>query len=197
MSDLVLGLTLGAAAGVTPGPLFALVVTASLRRGFGAGARTAVAPLISDLPVVVVALAAVSSLPDGVVRGLGLAGGVYLVWLGARTVSEARSPAVDDRPAVRDLRRGVVVNLLSPHPWLFWFSVGAPATLGAWQRAPIRAVAFVGAFYALLVGAKVVAAAVVASGRRFLGTAWHGRLAQVGGATIAVMGVVLVFEYLR
>ncbi len=197
MSDLLLGLTLGAAAGITPGPLFTLVVTVSLRRGFGAGARTALAPLLSDLPVVVIALAALAALPGVVVRGLGLVGGLYLIWLGIRTVSEARNPADDGGSAVRDLRRGVVVNLLSPHPWLFWFSVGAPLTLGAWQRAPVRAVAFVGAFYALLVGSKMVAAAVVASGRRLLDTTWHIRLAQVGGVAIAAMGVVLITEYLR
>ena len=197
MSDLILGLTLGAAAGITPGPLFALVVTTGLQRGFGAGARTALAPLLSDVPVVAVALAAVASLPDTTVVWLGRFGGVYLIWLGVETVREAAAGpgSADDR--FRDLGRGVVANLLSPHPWLFWFAVGAPATVSAWGRSPGSAVAFVAGFYLLLVGSKVAVAFFAASGRRILTEAARVRFAQVGGGVIVVMGILLLVEYLR
>ncbi len=198
MSDLVLGLSLGAAAGIVPGPLFTLVVTTGLQRGFGAAARTAFAPLVSDVVVVAAALATVASLPDAAVTWLGRVGGLYLIWLGVQTVREAGAAETGtDAGPLRDLRRGVVVNLLSPHPWLFWFAVGAPATVSAWSRSPARAVAFVGAFYLLLVGSKVVAAFLAASGRRLLTDASQARLARVGGAVITVMGVLLAVDYLR
>ena len=64
MEDLVVALTLGLAAGVSPGPLLALVVSATLERGFGAGLRVASAPLVTDLPII---LACVSVLRSVVV----------------------------------------------------------------------------------------------------------------------------------
>lgn len=198
MSDLLLGLSLGAAAGITPGPLFTLVMTTGLRRGFGAGARIALAPLVSDAPVVAVALAAVASLPDAAASWLGRVGGLYLVWLGLQTLREAgedpKGGSSIDR--LRDLRRGVAVNLLSPHPWLFWFSVGAPATVAAWGRSPGRAGAFVAGFYLLLVGSKLVVAFVAASGRHLLSDSSQALLARIGGGVIVVMGLLLVAEYL-
>ena len=68
----------------------------------------------------------------------------------------------DDR--ARDLRRAVLVNVLSPHPWIFWATVGGPLLVEAGSAA--AAAAFVAGFYVTLVGAKVAVAAIVEAGRR-------------------------------
>jgi threonine/homoserine/homoserine lactone efflux protein len=54
----LLGIGLGLAAGASPGPLSALLVAVSVDRGFPAGARVAMAPLLSDAPIVVLSLEA-------------------------------------------------------------------------------------------------------------------------------------------
>jgi len=53
MNYLILGLTLGLSAGITPGPLLTLVITASLRRGWAGGLQVALAPLITDAPIII------------------------------------------------------------------------------------------------------------------------------------------------
>ncbi|MEL7059947.1 MAG: hypothetical protein AAGN46_07975, partial [Acidobacteriota bacterium] len=53
---LALGLGFGTAAGLSPGPLMTLVVATALDRGAAAGARVAMAPLITDAPVIVLAV---------------------------------------------------------------------------------------------------------------------------------------------
>lgn len=196
MAELVLGVSLGWAAGISPGPLFALVLTTSLRRGFRAGARMAMVPLLSDLPVVALSVGVLSTLSEGVVRGLSVAGGVYLLYLAVMELRAARSHRAaagpEVVPAVRDLGRGVMVNLLSPHPWLFWIAVGGPILISAWRREPWAGAAFVGTFYALLVGSKVVVAWLVARGGSRLSEAWQARLAMLGAGLIAVTGVFLL-----
>ena len=51
-----IGIGLGLAAGISPGPLLTLVISTTLERGFRAGTRIAIAPLITDAPIIVVTL---------------------------------------------------------------------------------------------------------------------------------------------
>ncbi|GIU91459.1 MAG: hypothetical protein KatS3mg011_0365 [Acidimicrobiia bacterium] len=187
MSSLLLGASLGWAAGISPGPLTALLITTALRRGPAAGMRVALAPLVTDLPVVALGVAAAAALPDPVVVGMNLMGGVYLMWIG---VAELRSSGPPPGPG-GDLARGVVVNLLSPHPWLFWLTVGGPLLVEAWRTAPASAVGFLAGFYGLLVGTKLVMAGVVGWGGARLAVRWHHRLAWLGGAGMAGLGAYL------
>lgn len=194
MPELILGLSLGWAAGIAPGPLHTLVLTTSLQRGFAAGARVAVAPLLTDLPIVALSVLAVGALPAGALRWLGALGGTYIVYLGVVTLREAAAgpSAGSAGTPLRDLRRGFVTNFLNPHPWIFWVGVGAPILVSAWGRGPFPAAAFLVAFYGLLVGTKLVLAALGARGRRLVASAWYPRLVAAGGALLVAMGALLL-----
>jgi threonine/homoserine/homoserine lactone efflux protein len=201
MPELLAGLSIGLAAGVSPGPLQTLVVTSTLRRGFGAGWRVAMAPLLTDVPIVLLAVVAVGSLPDSFVRGLGIAGGVIVIAFGLwelRSADRGGSPVADEGTGdAGDLLRGAAVNAVSPHPWIFWIAAGAPLVVRAWETAPWRAFTFLLAFWATLVGAKVVLAAVVAAARHRLSDTWRMRLVVVGGVALVIGGIVLLVEAIR
>jgi threonine/homoserine/homoserine lactone efflux protein len=156
---LLLGISLGVGAGLAPGPLLALVVRAALERGFRAGARVAVAPLVTDVPIVVASVVLAASLPAAVLGILGIGGGLFVMSLGVGALRG--QPTIGEAP-VADLRRGALVNLLSPHPWIFWFGVGAPILARASTGGDV---AFLAAFYALLVGTKLTVAALLSAGR--------------------------------
>ena len=197
MKELLLGIGLGLGAGVSPGPLLALVLTNTLKRGFGAGLRVALAPVLTDAPIVVTTLLAVDGLPDAAVRALGGAGGVYLLWIGGRTLVHARAATLAEAEGAAtkgDVWQGVVANVLSPHPWVFWLSVGAPVLSTAWERAPGRGVAFLVGFYGLLVGSKVILAGMVAAVRRRMVERWYRLGLAVAGAMLAVAGAVLLWD---
>ena len=197
MTELAAGLAIGLAAGISPGPLQALVVTATLRNGFPAGWRVAMAPLLSDGPIVATSLFAVGSMPDGWVRGLAMVGGAVVVAFGLGELQSLRrdeAPADDIDMGAGYVVKGFLVNALSPHPWIFWFAAGAPALIRAWQGAPWRGLAFLAGFYATLVGSKVALAAVVAAGRTRLTSHWRRRLIAAGGALLVVGGALLILQ---
>ncbi|MEW9530294.1 LysE family translocator [Microbispora sp. NPDC049125] len=199
MQELLLGLSLGLGAGVTPGALLTLVITASLRGGFRAGLRLACVPLLSDLPVVLLTVTAVGALPGAFLRVLSVAGGLYVIHLGASTVREARTaepprPGAAAPSSTREVLRGVVVNLLNPHPWLFWIAVGSPVFVAAWGRAPGSALAFTGGFYLVLVGSKVVLAWAVGAGRHRLTPRGYRLLLGGSGVLLAGAGAVLMLR---
>ncbi len=197
MEFLLAGLGLGLGAGLAPGPLLALVVTTSLARGFRAGARAALSPLLSDLPVVVLSVLVLHSLPDTVVSVLGAAGGLFVVWLGVEALRDLPTGAAVTSGGPDPLRRGALVNLLSPHPWIFWISVGAPLLLAGWAASPAAAAGFLVGFYVLLIGSKIAVAAVVAGGRRRLDERGLRRAHAAGGAVLVTVGVLLAVGYTR
>ncbi|MFT7834795.1 LysE family transporter [Saccharothrix sp. BKS2] len=202
MDALGLGLSLGLAASISPGPLLVLVVTSALRSGRRAGVLAACAPLLSDAAVVGVTLLLLGRLPERALGVLGVVGALFVVWSGVRTVREARTASLEPgasastaAPGVAALRRAVLVNLLSPHPWVAWATALGPLTVTTWRASTGAGVALLVGFYATLVGGKVVIALVVARGRRHLGDAGYRRALTFAGVLLGLAGVALGVEF--
>ena len=196
MQYVLIGLTLGLGSGISPGPLLALVISTTLSRGFRAGARVAFSPLVTDSVIIAVSLMLVHSIPTRFASVLGIAGGLYVIWLGIDALRTTIDQDVELANTTSDpLARGTLVNLLSPHPWLFWIVVGGPILLAAWADSPLSAAGFLIAFFTLLVGTKVVISAIVAQGRERL-SARNMLIAQrIAGLMLIIAGVALAIEF--
>lgn len=171
ITALGLGLLLGVSAGMSPGPLLALVLSQTLRFGAGAGMRVAAAPLITDLPIVAGAVLLVGAAPStGLLpAAIALAGAAFVAYLAIDTWRSELEEGGLVSIAPRSWTRGIVVNLLSPHPYLFWLAVGAPTLLAAWASdAAAGAAGFLLGFYGGLVGSKMVVALATSRARGFV-----------------------------
>lgn len=191
---LLSGLVLGLSGGLSPGPLLALVASETLQHGIRAGIKIALAPLLTDLPIVLAAIWLLEPLAD---RHLALAlihlgGGLYLVGLGWRGLRfrGARPESIDGAGA---LRRGVIANFLNPSPYLFWLTVGAPTVLAAGRHGGAAIAAFIGAFYLMLIGSKVMLALALGRTRRVLHSALY--IAMMRGLGVLLLGYAIFFLY--
>lgn len=90
IASLLLGFSYGFAAGVSPGPMLGLVITQTLRRGWRAGNLVALAPLFSDMPIILLAVLIVGQLPRVALGWLGVVGGLFVVYLGIESMRAAR-----------------------------------------------------------------------------------------------------------
>ncbi|MBW7881106.1 MAG: LysE family transporter [Caldilineaceae bacterium] len=199
MSFLLAGLSLGFAAGISPGPLMTLVITRTLERGLRAGLRVAIAPLLTDAPIILVTVLFFTVLPPLAETLLTIGGGFFVLYLGGEALWSARDARLTNtvtaaQPASADIWRGVMVNLLSPNPWLFWISVGSPTLVRAWESNPLYALAFLAIFYVLLVGGKATMALAIAGGRRYLTDSWYRRLLVLSALVLAVLGAALLWQ---
>ncbi len=199
MISLLAGLSLGFGAGISPGPLMTLVVTRTLSNGFGAGVRVAIAPFLTDAPIILITLLVFNALPLLLETVLTIGGGLFVIYLGMetmRTAQHAQLACVSSMPqsATVDIWRGIFVNILSPHPWLFWISVGSPTLTAAWRISPWNALAFLVGFYSLLVGGKIALALAVAGGRRYLTDSWYRRLLITSGLVLCIFGGLLLWR---
>jgi threonine/homoserine/homoserine lactone efflux protein len=164
VSLLGLALSLGAASAISPGPLLILIVSTTLHRGFLAGLRIAVAPLLTDAPVLGLGVFALDALSRAALDGIRLAGGLFLMAFGIQEALYARraplpNSGVSDAAGEHELLRGVAVNLLNPNAWLLLLTVMAPLLAFTWPRSPTSAVGIVVVFYLVLVSGKVAIAA--------------------------------------
>ena len=193
------GAVLGLAAGLLPGPLLALVLHQTLRHGAGAGVRVAAAPLLTDPPIVAAALFSLDWVA-GADAGLGaisLLGAGFLAYLAYDSV--AIGPPTGGRPAgtPRSLQQGIAANLFNPHPYLFWFTVGAPIVRRAWTTNPLHAAGFVVALYGCLVGSKTVVALLAARGRGVLTSRAYALIARSLGLALAGFSLLALRDGLR
>lgn len=200
---LLTGLGIGLAAGVSPGPLLVLVVTSALRGGLRAGLAAAAAPLISDLVVVTVVLLVLRELNSSVLGWLGVLGGLAIIGVGVQTFREGRTARLrvesdsGDTALRRALGQAVLVNLISPHPWISWITALGPLTISAWRADPAAGVAVVVGFYLTLVGAKAALAAVVVRGRGRLSENGYRRTVMTAGVSLVALGALMFVEFGR
>jgi threonine/homoserine/homoserine lactone efflux protein len=194
---LMLGALLGLFSGVVPGPYSAMIAAAALQRGFWAGFQLAVLPVVTESLVMAVAAFSLSRLPEGILRVMGITGGLAIFYLAGRTWKRSRDPNPprdDDDAGGRDLAASVALALLSPAPWVFWLLVGAPIFLAAWRDGWGPAVAFLGSFVTCLVAVHVALAALAGYGHRRLPDAWHRRLLVTATVALGLVGVGLVWQ---
>jgi threonine/homoserine/homoserine lactone efflux protein len=80
MEYLIQGLLLGLGVGLAPGPLLALVISASLRGGTAHGLRVAFSPLLTDLPIIVISLFVLRQVNESALGFLSIVGALVLIY---------------------------------------------------------------------------------------------------------------------
>ena len=123
-----------------------------------------------------------------------MAGGAFVLYL---AFDAFRPPRMDLGAAAarpKSLAKGIVTNVLNPHPWLFWLTIGAATLASAIEASWLEAAAFLGVFYLMLVGSKMVLAVVVGRSREFLGGRPYRLIMRSLGVMLAVLAVLLLRE---
>lgn len=177
----------GLSSGLAPGPLLTLVIAETMRGGLRSGIQVSVAPLITDLPIVMLTLFVIARLSGfHIVLGvISLFGACFVAYLGYESLRTEEVPSADACTDIRSLRKGIITNFLNPHPYLFWFTVGSPMIVQAYEKSLLASVVFVGSFYALLVGSKVLLAFLISSSRFLV-------VGNVYRYTMKFLGIVLL-----
>jgi threonine/homoserine/homoserine lactone efflux protein len=202
LNFLISGMILGLAAGLSPGPLLALLFTETVKHGRREGIKVAISPLVTDLPIVLFVLFILSSLTEQnlVIGTISLLGASYLMYLGIENL-RTRDPETG-KYEVRQggkgaLRRGVITNLLSPHPYLFWLSIGGPIILRSLSVSVSVAALFAGGLYSSLVGSKIGVALIVGKSRSLIGAKYYSTIVRGLGIVLVLFALVFMKEGLE
>jgi threonine/homoserine/homoserine lactone efflux protein len=156
IASLIQGIGLGFAGAVQPGPFQAYAIAQTLKNGWRRSVWISLAPLLSDGPIILLVLLVLSRVPPYLQRALHLASGLFLLWLAWGAFS-SWSQARERRTIPPDhggttMIKAVVMNFISPGPYIYWSLVAGPLFLEAFRSAPSRGFGFLLGFYGALVG---------------------------------------------
>ena len=189
---ILFGSGLAFAAAVQPGPLQAFLLSRAAVQGWRRTLPAALSPLLSDIPVALLALVVVGRLPVAAQRGLRIAGGVLLLYLAFVALRDARRNQQPQPGSAsggpRTLFQAVAVNIVNPNPYLSWALIIGPTVAAAWREAHVNAVLLVVAFYATMV-CCLAAFIVLASSARLLRPRATQILIAISAVTLAALGV--------
>lgn len=196
---LISGIVFGSAAGISPGPLLTLVISETLKHGSKEGLKVAVAPLVTDLPVIMIIICVLSKVSGySVILGvISLLGACFLAFLAWESITFRGNRDRISTHTSRTLRKAVIVNLLNPHPYLFWFTVGGPAVINAWKVTVLSPVLFISGFYTCLVGSKAIVALLVGRSGAFLKSGVYRYTIKILGGVLLAFAVLYVREGLK
>jgi threonine/homoserine/homoserine lactone efflux protein len=199
ISYLTIGTLLGLSAGFTPGPLLTLVISETLQHDAKAGVKVALAPIATDLPIIILTVFILGRLSNfqAILGAISLAGGGLILYVGYKGI---RSKGVElklreEKP--KSWTKGMMVNALSPHPYLFWLTVGAPTIAKAAHQGILAPLAFIASFYFFLVGSKIGLAILVGKSKSLLAGKWYIYSLRFLGIVLCAFAVVLFRDGLK
>lgn len=187
ISAFIFGLT----AGFKPGPLGIVVIQQTLEHGLRHGLKACLAPIITDGPIIIVAFVLLTQFSDktSFVGILSLVGGLYLLWLSLKII---RIKGIDISKTLskpKSLETAIKVNLLSPNPYLFWFTVGGTyLALGTKSQSAAFIVVSIGT----LVAAKMITAWFAAYFRELLDSNAYVWAMRFLGLSLAGFGMLYI-----
>ena len=196
---LTAGTLLGLAAGFTPGPLLVLVISETLRHNIKAGIKVAIAPLITDIPIILISLLVLNRLANfKFILGLiSIFGGLFILYLGYECLKTTGVELDIASHSADSLKKGVITNALNPHPYIFYITVGAPTIFKSLNQNIFSTASFVGSFLFFLVGSKVLLAMVVERSRSFLQGSVYIWVLRILGILLLFFSVVLFKDGLK
>jgi threonine/homoserine/homoserine lactone efflux protein len=197
---LIQGASLGLSASISPGPLLFYLISQSLFGGWKRGATVAIAPLISDAPLIIVIVVLLDQLPPLFHRLISLLGGIYLLYLAWKLFLKWRqkySLQLDESAKpYQNLGRAILVNYLSPGPYLFWTLVNGPLLLQALRISIIHGIGFLVSFYGLFIVCMIILAAIISQVRRF-GQRLVMALTLSSVIIMNIFGIILIIRGIR
>ena len=191
------GAALGFAAAITPGAFQTYLISEALSGGWRRGAPVAFAPLISDIPIILLSLLILNQLPEYFLRVVSLAGGAFALYLAWRLWSSWRSGTAmqlnEDERSKGSLRRGVIANFLTPGPYLFWALVSGPILLAAGRGSIAFGAAFLIGFYGVMI-LSLLGIALLFSQARRLGPQVVRGLLLLSTIILALFAGLLIYQ---
>ncbi len=154
-SYILQGIGFGFAAASQPGPFQTYLISQALTRGWKRTLPAALAPLISDGPIILICVLVLSQFPDWLQRVMYIAGGSFILYLAYGALKSWRSHneviTVPNTASHQTILRAAMTNALSPGTYVFWTLVTGPILLEGWRETPMNGIGFLAGFYITLI----------------------------------------------
>jgi threonine/homoserine/homoserine lactone efflux protein len=194
---LVLGITYAFAAAIQPGPFQAFIISQTLRNGWKRTIPAAFAPVLSDIPVIILVLLILTNLPSGLLKFLQIGGGLLLLYLAYSSFKSYLNFEKLDKSETdkddRTLFKAVLVNIMNPNPYIGWSLIMGPLFIKGYAEAPVKGIALIAGFYITIIICQAAIIIIFGLARNF-----GSRIARItlgiASAGLAAFGVYMLWQ---
>ncbi len=199
-------LMVGFSGAMAPGPISTLVVAQASRRGFWVGPAITLGHALAEAAIVAALALGLRELvaASHLAVAIALAGGPFLIYMGASTLRDALRPAARPlaAPAPKAGRWGPVVaglgaSFSNPYWFLWWSTVGATYVVLSLEHGAHGVAAFYGGHILSDLSWNSLLAFLMASGRRWLPAGAVRAFLAVAGAFLVGLGLYFLASGLR
>ncbi|MFZ5878609.1 MAG: LysE family translocator [Chloroflexota bacterium] len=189
---LLQGIGFGLAAAAQPGPFQTYLISQTLTKGWKRTLPAALAPLVSDGPIIALCLLVLSQVPAWLERTLYLAGGAFILYLAYGAYKSWRdfdpalpAPEMGNRQSVL---KAALMNALNPNPYIYWTLVTGPILLRGWRENSLHGLGFLAGFYIAIV-ASLAALILLFGATEKLGPKFNRALAGLAALALLIFGL--------
>jgi len=147
------GTVYGFSAAVQPGPFQTYLISQALSKGWKRTLPAALAPLVSDGPIIALCLFVLSQVPLWFQRFLYIAGGLFILYLAYSAYRSWRNFAsnlpTEEAQTKQSVLKAALMNALGPGPYIYWSLITGPILLAGWRETPIYGIGFLAGFYGI------------------------------------------------
>ena len=189
---IVQGIVYGFAAAIQPGPFQTYLISQTLLKGWRKTLPAALAPLVSDGPIITLCLLVLSRVPPWLQRFLYIAGGLFILYLAYGAYRSWKNfdlhlPS-SETETHQSLLKAALMNALSPGPYIFWSLVTGPILIRGWRETPLHGLSFMLGFYITMILSLCMIIIVFGSARQ-LGSKVNRALLGVSAIALFCFGI--------
>jgi threonine/homoserine/homoserine lactone efflux protein len=152
---LVFGITYAFAAAIQPGPFQTFIISKTLENGWKRTLPAALAPVLSDGPIIVLVLFILTNIPPMFLRFLQIGGGLLLLYLAYNSfrsfINFDKIKKPEKNKSDSTLFKAVLVNILNPAPYIGWSLIMGPMFIKGYRESAINGIVLIAAFYITIV----------------------------------------------
>ncbi len=181
---------------MAPGPITAVVVGKG-NQSPHAGALVALGHGIVEIPLMVAVFFGVGSLLDApyIQAGIGIAGGLFILWMGIGMLRSIRQEAVAQSQDSRSpILAGILFSVGNPYFLVWWVTVGAALILRSVEFGLVGFVAFALGHWLCDLLWDWFLSVVSFKGGKFFGNRFQQAVFLISGILLLFFGIRLMFD---
>ena len=188
IKDIITGFIFGVSAGLSPGPLMALLISETLQGHRKNGILVSVSPIITDVPILLISLFILDKISEvkHLISFVYFLGALILFYFGYKNLRIKHFQL--DTDLTGSLKKGVILNILNPYTYLFWFFIGAPYVR---EAGFIGGILFTVFFFIGITGSMMLIAVFTEKLKKFIESRYYIYLLRFIGVLFIALGIML------
>ncbi len=188
IKDIITGFIFGVSAGLSPGPLMALLISETLQGHRKNGILVSISPIITDIPILLISLFILDKISEvkHLISFVYFLGALILFYFGYKNLRIEHFQL--DTDLTGSLKKGVILNILNPYTYLFWFFIGAPYVR---EAGFIGGILFTVFFFIGITGSMMLIAVFTEKLKKFIESRYYIYLLRFIGVLFIALGIML------